>query len=194
MSDTLPLFPLSQMPMPGTRLPLQIFEPRYLDMIRQQMKAQAGFGVVQIERGGEVGRPPTFFAWGVEVAIVDWDQLPNGLLGITIEGRAPFRVCDHALQGDGLLVAKVVRKIESETAVALYPQWDGLVEILQQLKSYPGIEQLQLPDADTGAKVVWQLLQLLPVSHAQRQQVLALDDTLARLAWLARSVDQLAHG
>lgn len=56
---TLPLFPLGTVLMPGARLPLQIFEPRYVQLLRDLLDAQDErspvFGVVAIREGVEVG-------------------------------------------------------------------------------------------------------------------------------------------
>ena len=50
----IPLFPLPLVLFPGGRLPLQIFEVRYLDMVKSCMRENSGFGVVMLETGGEV--------------------------------------------------------------------------------------------------------------------------------------------
>ena len=56
---TLPLFPLGTVLMPGGRLPLQIFEPRYVQLLRDLLDGQDErspvFGVVAIREGFEVG-------------------------------------------------------------------------------------------------------------------------------------------
>ena len=53
-TEELPLFPLSAVLLPGGRLPLQIFEPRYLDLVSHCMKTDSGFGIVRITSGHEV--------------------------------------------------------------------------------------------------------------------------------------------
>ncbi|MFT5321817.1 MAG: Lon protease-like protein, partial [Pseudohongiellaceae bacterium] len=52
--ETIPLFPLNSILFPKGRISLQIFESRYVDMIRQCLKDQTGFGVVLIQTGSEV--------------------------------------------------------------------------------------------------------------------------------------------
>lgn len=56
---TLPIFPLGTVLMPGGHLPLQIFEPRYVQLLRDLLDAQEQrtpvFGVVAIREGYEVG-------------------------------------------------------------------------------------------------------------------------------------------
>jgi Lon protease-like protein len=56
---SLPLFPLGTVLMPGARLPLQIFEPRYVMLLRDLLSGQDErspvFGVIAIRKGFEVG-------------------------------------------------------------------------------------------------------------------------------------------
>ena len=56
---TLPIFPLATVLMPGARLPLQIFEPRYVQLLHDLIDGQdvrpPVFGVVAIREGYEVG-------------------------------------------------------------------------------------------------------------------------------------------
>ncbi|WP_101757630.1 LON peptidase substrate-binding domain-containing protein [Oceanicoccus sp. KOV_DT_Chl] len=94
---TIPLFPLGSVLFPQGRMSLQIFEPRYLDLVSRCLKDDSGFGVVWLRQGREVHKPeqavdPRFAQVGCYATIVDWDSLPNGLLGITIEGNKNF-VC-----------------------------------------------------------------------------------------------------
>ncbi|MGL4742932.1 MAG: LON peptidase substrate-binding domain-containing protein [Dermatophilaceae bacterium] len=55
---SLPLFPLGTVLLPGARMPLQLFEPRYLELARslaEEPSEQRCFGVVLIRKGHEVG-------------------------------------------------------------------------------------------------------------------------------------------
>ena len=55
--DDLPLFPLNTVLFPGGRLPLRIFEQRYMDMAKACLRDGAPFGVCLIREGAEVGAP-----------------------------------------------------------------------------------------------------------------------------------------
>ena len=97
MTIDIPLFPLGTVLLPHGRLPLQIFERRYIDMVAKCMREQTGFGVVWLRQGSEVDEEGVSSAlqigdYGTLAHIVDWDQLPNGLLGITIEGSQRFHI------------------------------------------------------------------------------------------------------
>ena len=81
----IPLFPLSSILFPYGRMPLQIFEPRYLDLVKDSLRNDRFFGVVLIVDGSnEVAVTktdvPSLSSLGTSARIIDWDQLPNGLL------------------------------------------------------------------------------------------------------------------
>ncbi|MCB1708235.1 MAG: LON peptidase substrate-binding domain-containing protein, partial [Halioglobus sp.] len=107
----LSLFPLSGVLMPFGRMPLQIFEQRYLDLVRDTMKSDSAFGVVWIRRGAEVAQrgeaSPQLGDYGTTARIIDWDQLPNGLLGVTIQGGQRFDLASTGVRANGLVVGQV---------------------------------------------------------------------------------------
>ena len=55
----LPLFPLNVVMFPNTSIPLQIFEDRYKQMLRDCLDGDSRFGVTLIKEGAEVGDPAT---------------------------------------------------------------------------------------------------------------------------------------
>ena len=60
----LPLFPLHTVLLPGGPLQLQVFEPRYLDMVGRCMSSGTPFGVVRILAGSEAGTASDIAATG----------------------------------------------------------------------------------------------------------------------------------
>lgn len=99
----LPLFPLNQLLFPSCMLDLQLFEPRYLDMLKTCLKMDTGFGVVGILQGREVGPAASRYTLlGCEALVRDWHQQPNGLLGIRVQGMRRFRVLSSKVQPDQL--------------------------------------------------------------------------------------------
>ena len=90
--STIPLFPLNTVLFPGGPLKLRIFEPRYVDMIGRCMREDTGFGVALIIEGVEAGGPARTANVGTLARIVDFEQLKDGLLGITAHGGERFRI------------------------------------------------------------------------------------------------------
>ena len=82
----LPLFPLDVVLLPGTPLPLHIFEPRYKEMIRECLANQAPFGVVRtLEEGiADIGCT-------AEIVTVT-KEYPDGRMDLIAEGRNRFQV------------------------------------------------------------------------------------------------------
>jgi Lon protease-like protein len=90
----IPLFPLNTVLFPGAPLPLQIFEPRYLQMIERCQQESLPFGVVLIRSGQEVGGYATPYEVGTTARITDVQRLPNGRLQILTQGRMRFRILE----------------------------------------------------------------------------------------------------
>ena len=82
----LPLFPLQVVLLPGSLLPLHIFEDRYKEMISEVMRERAEFGIVQAGEKGIVNMGCT--------AIIEkvLRQYPDGRLDILILGKRRFEL------------------------------------------------------------------------------------------------------
>ncbi|MEX6503425.1 LON peptidase substrate-binding domain-containing protein [Pseudomonas zhanjiangensis] len=188
----LPLFPLKTVLFPGCAMDLQIFEARYLDMIGRCMKQAEGFGVVGIVEGEEVGEAAArFAAVGCEALIRDFQQLPNGLLGIRVEGGRRFRVGRAQVLPDQLTVADV-DWLDDYPERPLLAEHADLLALLNALAEHPLVSGLGMDGTVAGqADLANQLAYLLPLEVDQKLQLLALDDPLARLELLQRVLDQL---
>lgn len=189
---TLALFPLNTVLFPGCTLDLQIFEARYLDMISRCMKQGAGFGVVCILEGREVGPAPGDFARvGCEALIRDFEQQDNGLLGIRVEGGRRFRVLGSELQRDQLTVADV-EWLDEIPEQPLQDEDEDLVALLQALAEHPMVAALNMGTQATGQQsLANQLAYLLPFSDVDKIDLLALDDPQQRLDAIQVLLDEL---
>lgn len=184
----LPLFPLSGVLLPYGRMPLKIFEPRYLDLVRDCMKSGTPFGVVWIRRGTEVAQrgraAPELGEHGTCARIVDWDQLPNGLLGITIEGGERFDLFDTHTQPNGLIVGHVELQPVLKTA-PLTASGLSLLDVLRSLEEHPQVVRMKLRvDYNDAWQVAYTLLQLLPVQESLKYEFLGIgsvDELVAKL-------------
>lgn len=188
----LPLFPLNTVLFPGCLLDLQIFEARYLDMISRCMKQGEGFGVVCIVEGEEVGEAARqFAAVGCEALIRDFQQRPNGLLGIRVEGGRRFRVQRAQVLPDQLTLAEV-DWLEDGPERPLLAEHADLVALLAALAEHPLVASLGMGGAVGGQAVLAnQLAYLLPLALEEKLQLLALDDPLARLDLLQVVLERL---
>ena len=192
----LPLFPLSGVLMPYGRMPLQIFEPRYVDLVRDCMKTDSAFGVVWIRRGAEIAQrgsaSPQLGDYGTTARIVDWDQLPNGLLGLTIQGGQRFDLGETGVRANGLVVGQVELRPALEP-VAMEPRWQSLLDILHSLETHPHIQRMALQlDYDDAWQVACTLIQLLPLEEALKYELLGIDSIEALMAELDTILNQIS--
>lgn len=188
----LPLFTLNTVLFPGCLLDLQVFEARYLDMLGRCMKRGEGFGVVCIVEGEEVGEAAErFAAIGCEALIRDFQQRPNGLLGIRVEGGRRFKVRRAQVLPDQLTMAEV-DWLEEGPALPLLDEHADLTALLHALAAHPMVAALGMGGAvGDQAALANQLAYLLPLASEQKVQLLALDEPQARLSLLQSVLDQL---
>jgi len=190
-SQTIPLFPLHTVLFPGGTLPLRIFEPRYLDMVSNCMKTGKGFGVCLIREGSEVGRAADTYDIGTLCDITYFDKQPDGLLGITAEGRQRFQIISTEVQHNQLTLANVTL-LDNEVTCPLPPEYTTAADILRAL-----LEQLGYPFAkmqkhyDEASWVSSRLAELLPIRLEQKQYFLQLDDPVQRLERLTALLEDL---
>ena len=201
MNDTvltltqLPLFPLGTVLFPGGRLPLRVFEVRYLDMVRRCHEAGAPFGVVALRQGREVqvaGAPDEQLEpVGTLAHIASLGQEQPGLLSIECRGAQRFRVNRHCRLKHGLWVADVTL-LADDPAVALPGDLAAVAQALRQvranLNARPGSEgAFNDEDAHYGdcAWVANRWCELLPLPPGTRQQLMSLDNPLLRLELVA---------
>lgn len=189
---TLPLFPLNSVLFPGCMLDLQIFEARYLDMISRCMKQGHGFGVVCIVEGDEVGEAAgQFSAIGCEALIRDFQQRPNGLLGIRVEGGRRFRVQCAQVLPDQLTVAEV-EWLDDQPEQPLAAEHADLAALLGALNAHPLMASLGMSSEPAGQEALAnQLAYLLPLAVEQKLQLLETSEAPLRLELLQQFLEQL---
>lgn len=180
-AQRLPVFPLNTVLYPGGPLPLRIFEPRYVDMVGKCMRNTSPFVVTSLSKGSETGEA-TFNDVGSLASVIDFQQMPDGLLGILVKGGQRVRITDTDRQPDGLYTAKA-EPLPVEPAVSLPQEFDDLVTLLRQLleqipeQYYPADERA----FEDAGWVSFRLAELLPLGLSQKQYFLEMDDAVRRL-------------
>jgi Lon protease-like protein len=181
----IPLFPLNTVLFPGGPLPLRIFEPRYIDMVRYCMRERVPFGVVLIRAGAEAGAVSSAAEVGTSARIVDFSQMPDGLLGISCLGERRFRVLSRRVQSDGLNMG-TVEWAPPEPAAELPGEFSHLAQILRKVLPELGDMYQGVPKHfDDAGWVGARLAEILPIDLADKQLCLEMDDPVDRLARLS---------
>lgn len=185
-TERIPLFPLRTVLFPHGLLPLRIFETRYLDMIRRVMREGKGFGVVLILDGAEIGRIGEVAHVGTWARVVDFDQLPDGLLKIVVRGERRFRVVGRDMQSDGLHLGDVEWLDDPPEQLPAH-ECPELAATLSRALAELGPEYPVGPARmDDALWVAGQIGQLLPVPPAIRQKLLEVDGARERLRRIER--------
>ncbi len=197
---SIPLFPLATVLFPEGVLPLQIFEVRYLDMMRACVAHGDPFGVVMLTEGQEVRTPGAVekFAPSGTLATVDDSSSPSpGLLQVVCRGGARFKVVASARRADGLWMGEV-ELLPGDLAVHIPSELQGAADALERvLASLGDVPEHRWPvrppfRLDDCGWVANRWCELLPLTLAQKHSLLMLDNPLIRLELMHDLLDE--HG
>jgi hypothetical protein len=180
--EALPLFPLQTVLFPGAPLALRIFEQRYLDMVRDCARSGSGFGVVcawPAEREGRAKHARI----GTEAMMIDFDQLEDGLLGVTCRGQRRFLIRDTRARDDGLLIAEV-DWLPPEPAVPVPPRCAALQTLMQELMRHRDLADHFEVDIEDASSLGRTLAASLALPEEQAQALLEMTDPVTRLEGL----------
>jgi Lon protease-like protein len=188
--ESLPLFPLHKVLLPGAAMDLRIFERRYLDLVRDCGRSGGGFGVCLILEGNEAGAPATPAAYGVEAQIENFDMGEDGLLSLRVRGHRRFHVVRTRVRDNGLVMADVEWLFADED-LEILPEHALLGTLLQTMMEKVGTDLSKLPPRvfEHAGWVGWRLAQVLPITPQQRVSLLQENDVNARLQRLLEWID-----
>ena len=191
-SSTLALFPLHAVLLPGAALGLRVFEPRYLDLVRECGRNGSTFGVCLILEGEEVGAPATPASWGVEAVVEDFDVGADGVLVLRLRGARRFHVVATHVRDSGQVMAEV-EWCEHDSDDELQPEHGLLGTLLEHILEQVGGAYAAAGPAqlDQAAWVGWRLAELLPLRETQRLQLLQENDPRERLNRLLEWIPEL---
>jgi uncharacterized protein len=183
--ETVPIFPLSTVLFPGMRLPLKIFEPRYMDMAKACLKHDSAFGICLIREGEEVGTPAVPETVGCLARIAEWDMETVGVLKVKVEGLERFRLADTRTTPSGLILGDIERIAAEARAQSaeLAPSAQFVRTIVEALGSARFVEPYRYDDASW---VGFRLAEILPLRNDVKQKLLELTDPVARVSILHR--------
>jgi Lon protease-like protein len=170
----IPIFPLGSVLFPGGRLPLRIFEPRYVEMIRACIGGNSVFGVALIRAGYEVGKPAVPYDVGCIARIQQWQESGPDRYELIARGESVFRILRRRVTATGLIMAEVELADPPDPA-PVPARHEALKELLTGLIEQIGAEQFPSPQRlDDAAWVANRLCELLPVTPERKQMLLEL--------------------
>jgi len=183
----LPMFPLGTPLVPEAVLPLQIFEPRYVEMLERCLQnVEPEFGVVLIERGHEVGGGDIRAMIGCATRILQVSDMQDGRRGVLSVGVRRIRI--EQWLPDNPFPLAIVSDLPDEESGDIDPtQIDRLRAHLLLLAELAGggreaIQELaDLELACEPSRLSYQLSTLAPIGAADRQRLLVCASAQIRL-------------
>jgi hypothetical protein len=161
-------------------------------MVKDCMSSSSGF-VITLSNTNDSGE--SFMSQGTFVEIIDFNQLPNGLLGITVKGSQKVSIKSVEQTETGLHFASITPITEPTVDdQALLAQFPDLLNVLSQLKEHPSVQSLPLDiDLLSAESVSYHLAGLIPLSAEQKQNILEAFDATQRMNILAKLVNQISE-
>ena len=188
------LFPLSVNVLPGAYLPLQIFEPRYIDMVSECLANSEGFCIVLFkdDENEENNEYLSYHDIATYVEIVDFNKLDNGLLGITVQGKHKIRIEDVWKQEDELLLGKIEKINEEDDNLSNDPEYLDLWNMVKEITNHPEIKKLNLDlDLKSSISVCYILASVLPLRPQEKQTILEFENNRDKLDYLKALIKRL---
>ena len=193
----LPLFPLQSVLFPGAQLNLRVFEARYLDLVSRCLRERQPFGAICLRQGSEVrtgGDDAVLLeTTGVLAKIEEVDAEQAGVLRVRCLGTQRFEIDEPVQQADGLWTARAwlidddAVVAPPESMVATVRALANAIGALERKGGSPFLKPYRFDDAGWVAN---RWCELLPISLAAKQKLMALEDPQMRL----RLVDEYLRG
>ena len=188
LPGTVPLFVLSKaVVLPSGLLPLNVFEPRYLNMVRDALRSHQLIGMIQPNEGSATAQQsPTLYSIGCAGHIVRYQETKEGRIEIVLAGLCRFRIQSEYLADGGYRVGNVSWS-EFESDMAPTPSSDpGLEESFRlALQQYMAQQQLKTDwttlDQLNGTELCHNLLSFLPLSVSDKQLLIETKDDQDRI-------------
>jgi Lon protease-like protein len=177
----LPLFPLDLVLLPGTPLPLHIFEPRYKEMIGECRANSTQFGVVRaVEQGiAEVGCT-------AEIVSIT-KEYEDGRLDLVAEGRNRFEVME--LNQERAFLRAEVLFVPDEPGAAAPEDKIRAVETHRQILDLAGaVQDISTANPET---LSFHLAGSLPLDLDFKQKLLAMRSEAERMSAVASYLGKL---
>ncbi|MBV9523842.1 MAG: LON peptidase substrate-binding domain-containing protein [Alphaproteobacteria bacterium] len=194
---TLPIFPLAGvLLLPRGRLPLNIFEPRYLNMTRDALASDRLIGMVQPTEDERPGHPPALYRMGCAGRITQFSETDDGRFLITLTGVARFEI------GAEVAAAHGYRRVA--------PRWERFRGDLEETGGSP-VDRPRLMaalnvffklheitadwdaiEATADERLVTSLAMICPFAPNEKQALLEADDLTERARLLTALIEMAA--
>ena len=201
----LAMFPLQSAFLPGEDLPLQIFEPRYAELVRDCMRDNnPRFGVVLISQGREVGGGDVRCDVGTVARITECVEIAgSGRFMLSCRTSERIKVCEW-LPDDPYPRAVVEewpdkpgKPVSAGQLEELEDRMMALFERIASARDFPVPDREEVlgvaTDTDEPGERLYALASRIPIGTADRYAVLSAPSAADRLAALREAVDSVTE-
>ena len=196
----IPVFPLSNFIIfPKTTVPLNIFEPRYLDMINDSMKSNKMIGIIQPKNSLNSNNVPLLYKVGCLGTITNFRETDDGRYLIELKGLIRFREKEEIKTEKKYRILKVDFKefyndLENEKESIKFTDLELIFKDLKSLFekkgfiiNWNGLEKQSLDETINA------LAMASPFSLEEKQVLLEAKDLNARKKKIAEILKTYAH-
>jgi hypothetical protein len=182
--------------LPRGRLPLNIFEPRYLAMTRDALAGERLIGMVQPSDPASSDSNPPVYPTGCAGRITSFSETEDGRFLITLTGTSRFRIREELPLFEGYRrVVPEWREFARDLGAEAEPAFDR-DRLLRGLKAYFQQHQISADwDAVTsvpGERLVTSIAMICPFEPSEKQALLEAPDLDERARLLTAIVEMAA--
>ena len=177
--DTIPIFPLDNvLLLPFGKLPLNIFEERYINMAFDSLKKDRMIGVIQPKNNNN-----ELFMMGCIGKITSYIETSDYRIVLNLEGVCRFILKQRDLHPHGYYQAKVDTKDYLEDLNALEPQIDRS-NLIQKYSNFFKIKKLEIDKGilseTSNLQLLSTLAMLAPFNKIDKQAILESPNLMER--------------
>ena len=169
--DNIPIFPLDNvLLLPFGKLPLNIFEERYINMVLDSLKSHRMIGIIQPKNNHN-----ELFMMGCIGKITSYIETPDYRLVLNLEGVCRFVLKDRNLNAKGYYQAQIDTSNYKEDLNEIEPMVDRL-NLIQKYTNFFKMKKLEI-DKDVLAEtsnlqLLSTLAMLAPFNKIDKQAIL----------------------
>ena len=198
LPETLPIFPLSDaVVMPGSELPLNIFEPRYLNLVADAMSSHRMFGMMQPDPS-KPDQPEAVYRTGCGGRITTYQETGDGRIELVLTGICRFDIRQEMASTRGYrLVMPDWEPYRTDFEASLTTAVEHRDRLIYLLKNYFNSTRLET-DWKTVLRIppdrlVNTLTTLLPLGSREKQAILEAISPQDRVDTLISALEMQTH-
>ena len=197
LPDTIPVFPLSNFIIfPETNVPLNIFEPRYLQMVDDSMSTHRLIGMIQPKNSNENDDKYPFYRVGCAGKIIKFEETDDNRYLITLKGVSRFSLISEQTNDYNFREAKIDWESFSKDLNINVNSFDfsTLKKILKQYFKSKNIKaNMDAIDTFNDYNFVDQITMICPLTNDEKQLLLETSSITKRKKLLQTILDSYIY-